>query len=81
VCEATVENDRRTRGESSLSTRKACSAIDARRAVGRGMSIVLGIRLALENGGECIGKQTVSRESQGLAGVSSCPHYYYFGED
>jgi len=37
-----VENDLRTRGESSLSTRKACSAAEASRAVGRGRSIVLG---------------------------------------
>jgi hypothetical protein len=37
-----VENDLRTRGESSLSTRKACRAAEARRAAGRGRSIVLG---------------------------------------
>lgn len=38
---AMVENDRRTRGESSLSTCRARSAADASRSVGRGRSIVL----------------------------------------
>lgn len=37
-----VEKDRRTRGESSLSTCRARRAEVARRAVGRGRSIVLG---------------------------------------
>jgi hypothetical protein len=37
----TVEKDRRTRGESSSSTRKDCRAADARRALGRGTSMVL----------------------------------------
>lgn len=39
--EAQVENDRRTSGESSLSTRRAWRAADANRAVGRGRSMVL----------------------------------------
>lgn len=36
-----MEKDRQTSGESSLSTRKACMAAEARRAVGRGKSMVL----------------------------------------
>jgi hypothetical protein len=38
---ATVEKDRQTRGESSLSTRRVWRAMDARRGVGSGRSIVL----------------------------------------
>tara|TARA_R110002060_G_scaffold65999_3_gene74916 strand:+ start:649 stop:873 length:225 start_codon:yes stop_codon:yes gene_type:complete len=36
-----VEKDRRTRGESSASTIRVLSAMEASRAVGRGRSIVL----------------------------------------
>jgi hypothetical protein len=38
-------NDRRTEGDSSLSTERACRATVARRAVGKGMSITLEKRL------------------------------------
>jgi hypothetical protein len=38
-----VEKERRTRGESSWSTRRDWRAAEARRAVGRGTSIVLGM--------------------------------------
>ena len=39
--EVTVEKDRQTKGDNSLSIRRARRAIEARREVGRGMSIVL----------------------------------------
>jgi hypothetical protein len=39
--EETVEKERRTRGDSSSSTRRDFRAADARRAVGRGTEIVL----------------------------------------
>lgn len=44
-----VENDLRTRRESSLSTRKACRAAAARRAVGRGRSMVLASLVSIPN--------------------------------
>jgi len=62
----TAENDRRTRGESSWSTRKVWSVADARRAVGRGISIVLECRLGQPQVRQQENQHTVSMETQDL---------------
>lgn len=84
VLKAMVEKDRQTRGESSLSTRKACSATDANRAVGRGKSIVLcfGSALGFATRGRVRGRKGVVVQRTGevgirLGGHDACSVYYY----
>lgn len=71
MVEATIKKVRRTRGDSSLSTRKACRAADARRAVGRGRSMVL-IRLSHQHRACGLWRRdhTKSKENQDLGGTS-----------
>jgi hypothetical protein len=65
-----VENDLRTRGDSSLSTRNACRAAEARRAVGRGRSMVLAFLVSIPEWEEGKLIRTVSRGTRDQFGRS-----------